>query len=208
MSSYLTLSSRTDRVAEIEIRRSRFLGVVRRVGDEDAARALVADLRKQHHDARHHCSAFILGPTPSIERSNDDGEPAGTAGGPMLDVLRGRELSDVAAVVVRWFGGTLLGAGGLVRAYGDAVAAALDGARIVRRAQDDLFDLSVSHADAGKVESDLRARGVGVLGVDYLDRALLHLAGDLDDLAPAVAEITSGAGILQPAGTRWVDRPK
>ena len=207
MSSYLTLSSRTDRVAEIEIRRSRFLGVVRRVGDEDAARALVADLRKQHHDARHHCSAFILGPTPSIERSNDDGEPAGTAGGPMLDVLRGRELSDVAAVVVRWFGGTLLGAGGLVRAYGDAVAAALDGAPLVRRAQDDLFDLSVSHADAGKVESDLRARGVGVLGVDYLDRALLHLAGDLDDLAPAVAEITSGAGILQPAGTRWVDRP-
>lgn len=207
MSSYLTLSSRTDRVAEIEIKRSRFLAVVRRVGDEDAARALVADLRKQHHDARHHCSAFILGPTPSIERSNDDGEPAGTAGGPMLDVLRGRELSDVAAVVVRWFGGTLLGAGGLVRAYGDAVAAALDGAPLVRRAQDDLFDLSVSHADAGKVESDLRARGVGVLGVDYLDRALLHLAGDLDDLAPAVAEITSGAGILQPAGTRWVDRP-
>lgn len=208
MSSYLTLSSPTDRVAEIEIRRSRFLAVVRRVGDEDAARALVADLRKQHHDARHHCSAFILGPTPSIERSNDDGEPAGTAGGPMLDVLRGRELSDVAAVVVRWFGGTLLGAGGLVRAYGDAVAAALDGAPLVRRAQDDLFDLSVSHADAGKVESELRARGVGVLGVDYLDRALLHLAGDLDDLAPAVAEITSGAGILQPAGTRWVDRPK
>ena len=207
MSSYLTLSSRTDRVAEIEIKRSRFLAVVRRVGDEDAARALVADLRRQHHDARHHCSAFILGPTPSIERSNDDGEPAGTAGGPMLDVLRGRELSDVAAVVVRWFGGTLLGAGGLVRAYGDAVAAALDGAPLVRRAQDDLFDLSVSHADAGKVESDLRARGVGVLGVDYLDRALLHLAGDLDDLAPAVAEITSGAGILQPAGTRWVDRP-
>ena len=207
MSSYLTLSSRTDRVAEIEIKRSRFLAVVRRVGDEDAARALVADLRKQHHDARHHCSAFILGPTPSIERSNDDGEPAGTAGGPMLDVLRGRELSDVAAVVVRWFGGTLLGAGGLVRAYGDAVAAALDGAPLVRRAQDDLFNLSVSHADAGKVESDLRARGVGVLGVDYLDRALLHLAGDLDDLAPAVAEITSGAGILQPAGTRWVDRP-
>ncbi|MCG8654426.1 YigZ family protein [Yimella sp. RIT 621] len=207
MSSYLTLSSRTDRVAAIEIKRSRFLAVVRRVGDEDAARALVADLRKQHHDARHHCSAFILGPTPSIERSNDDGEPAGTAGGPMLDVLRGRELSDVAAVVVRWFGGTLLGAGGLVRAYGDAVAAALDGAPLVRRAQDDLFDLSVSHADAGKVESDLRARGVGVLGVDYLDRALLHLAGDLDDLAPAVAEITSGAGILQPAGTRWVDRP-
>jgi uncharacterized YigZ family protein len=205
VSSYLTLASRHDLTAEIEVKRSRFLAVVRRVDDEDAARALVAELRKQHHDARHHCSAFVLGPSPSIERSNDDGEPAGTAGSPMLDVLRGRELSDVVAVVVRWFGGTLLGAGGLVRAYGDAVAAAVDGARLVRRTELSLFDLSVAHADAGRVEAGLRAHGVSVRGVDYLDRAVIHLAGSLTDLDPQVAEITSGAGRLVPAGTTWVD---
>lgn len=205
--SYRTLAT-GERVGEIEVKRSRFLAVVRRVDDEDAARALVAELRKEHHDARHHCSAFILGPSPATERSNDDGEPAGTAGSPMLDVLRGRELSDVAAVVVRWFGGTLLGAGGLVRAYGDAVAAALDGAPVVRRTELSLYDLPVAHADAGKVEADLRARGAQVLGVDYLDRAVLHLAGELPALAPAVAEITSGTGELTPAGGIWVDLPE
>lgn len=205
--SYRTLAT-GERVGEIEVKRSRFLAVVRRVDDEDAARALVAELRKEHHDARHHCSAFILGPSPATERSNDDGEPAGTAGSPMLDVLRGRELSDVAAVVVRWFGGTLLGAGGLVRAYGDAVAAALDGAPVVRRTELSLYDLPVPHADAGKVEADLRARGAQVLGVDYLDRAVLHLAGELPALAPAVAEITSGTGELTPAGSIWVDLPE
>ena len=82
-------------------------------------------MRAQHWDARHHCSAFVLGPRSELQRSSDDGEPAGTAGAPMLEVLRGAGVSDVAAVVTRWFGGTLLGAGGLVRAYGDAVRAAL-----------------------------------------------------------------------------------
>lgn len=208
MSGYLTLASRTDQVAEIEVKRSRFLAVVRRVDDEQAARTLVAELRKEHHDARHHCSAFILGPAPSTERSNDDGEPAGTAGAPMLDVLRGRELSDIAAVVVRWFGGTLLGAGGLVRAYSDAVSAALDGVRLVARTEQQLFDLAVPHADAGKVEAELRARGTQVLGVDYVDRAVLHLAGTCSELDASVAEITSGTGILQPSGTHWVDIPQ
>lgn len=207
MNSYRTLASRADQVAEIEVKRSRFLAVVRRVDDEHAARTLVTELRKQHHDARHHCSAFVLGPVPTTERSNDDGEPAGTAGAPMLDVLRGRELSDVAAVVVRWFGGTLLGAGGLVRAYGDAVAAALDGVRLVTRSEEPLFDLAVAHAEAGKVEADLRARGVQVLAVDYADRAVLHLAGSHAALNASVAEITSGTGVLEPAGTQWVDRP-
>lgn len=208
--SYLTLApgpDGPDRVAEIEVKRSRFLAVVRRVDDETAARDLVAELRRTHHDARHHCSAFVLGPQPHVERSNDDGEPAGTAGAPMLDVLRGRELSDVSAVVVRWFGGTLLGAGGLVRAYGDAVGAALDGARLVRRTQEQLFDLAVSHADAGKVEADLRARQVDVLGVDYLDHAVLHLAGREEPLAGLVAEVTAGRGRLAAAGSQWVDRP-
>lgn len=205
MTSYLTLARGVDLSAEIEVKRSRFLAVIRRVDDEDAARELVAQSRKQHQDAGHHCSAFILGPTPATERSNDDGEPAGTAGTPMLDVLRGHELSDVAAVVVRWFGGTLLGTGGLVRAYGDAVSAALADARVVRRTQQRLFDLTVSHADAGKVEADLRARQVQVLGVDYLDHAVLHLVGEAGALGTAVAEITSGSGKLVPAGRRWVD---
>ncbi|GAB3582306.1 IMPACT family protein [Calidifontibacter terrae] len=205
--SYLTLAPGPDRVAEIEVKRSRFRAVLRRVDDEPAARELVAELRRTHRDARHHCTAFILGPEPHIERSNDDGEPAGTAGGPMLDVLRGHELSDVSAVVVRWFGGTLLGAGGLVRAYGEAVTAALEGVPLVRRTEEELFDLPVSHTEAGKVEADLRARQVNVLGVDYLDRAVLHLAGSPAELTALVADVTAGRGSLASAGSQWVDRP-
>lgn len=112
--------------AEVVVLRSRFLARVRRVEDEDAARAFVAEVRAVDHDARHHCTAFVIGPDGSLRRSNDDGEPSGTAGRPMLEVLAGRGLSDVAVVVTRWFGGTLLGTGGLARAYADATAAALD----------------------------------------------------------------------------------
>ena len=119
-------------VAETEVKRSRFLCRVERVESEEAARAVVDRARKEHWDARHHCSAFVLGPDGAVQRSSDDGEPSGTAGAPMLEVLRGREVSDVVAVVTRWFGGTLLGAGGLVRAYGDAVRAGLDAAGVRR----------------------------------------------------------------------------
>ncbi|UUZ61587.1 YigZ family protein [Nocardioides sp. B-3] len=122
VTSYLTLGR--DSSGQVEVKGSRFLCTLQRVPSEAAARALVAAQRKEHWDARHHCSAFVLGPDGTLQRSSDDGEPAGTAGAPMLEVLRGAGVSDVAAVVTRWFGGTLLGAGGLVRAHGDAVRVA------------------------------------------------------------------------------------
>jgi uncharacterized YigZ family protein len=202
--SYLTVAG--PGAAEIEVKRSRFLCTLRRVEDEAAARAVVDGLRRQHWDARHHCSAFRL--HPDVERSSDDGEPAGTAGAPMLEVLRGREVSDVVAVVTRWFGGTLLGAGGLVRAYGDAVRAALDEAGTLRRSLVREHLLELDHADAGRIESDLRARGVAVLGTEYAARVMLRLGVPPDEearLAALVAELTSGTGETRVAGERWVD---
>ena len=206
MTSYLTLAR--DASAQVEDRGSRFLCDVRRVGSEEEARALVAELRREHWDARHHCSAFVIGPGREVERSSDDGEPAGTAGAPMLEVLRGADVSDVAAVVTRWFGGTLLGAGGLVRAYGDAVRAALAEAGTLRRSLLAELALELDHADAGRVEGDLRARGVPVLDVAYGARVRLLLAADPDEvdrLGHVVAAATSGAGRLEPVGVRWVD---
>ena len=210
VSDYLTIAR--DAEAEVEAKRSRFLCTLRRVEDEAAARAVVDALRREHWDARHHCSAFVIGPPPQpVERSSDDGEPAGTAGAPMLDVLRGHAgegVSDVVAVVTRWFGGTLLGAGGLVRAYGDAVRAGLEVAGTLRRTlvREHLLDLD--HADAGRVESELRARGVAVLGTDYGVRVTLRLGVPPDReerLAALVAELTAGAGETRMAGERWVD---
>lgn len=207
MSSYLTLAH--DAEVEIEVKRSRFLCSLVRVTDEAAARAVVERLRKQHWDAGHHCSAFVLGPPPSpVERSSDDGEPAGTAGAPMLEVLRGHGVSDTVAVVTRWFGGTLLGAGGLVRAYGDAVRAGLDAAGTLRRELVREHLLVLDHADAGRVESELRTRGIGVLDSAYAAEVTLRLAvppADEARLAALVAELTSGSAETQVAGERWVD---
>ncbi|WP_309504693.1 MULTISPECIES: IMPACT family protein [Nocardioides] len=205
--SYLTVAR--DAEAEIEVKRSRFLCTLRRVDDEAAARAVVESLRRQHWDARHHCSAFRL--HPDVERSSDDGEPAGTAGAPMLEVLRGHSgsgVSDVVAVVTRWFGGTLLGAGGLVRAYGDAVREALAEAGTLRRSlvREHLLDLD--HAAAGRVESDLRARGIAVLDAQHGALVTLRLGVPPEQegrLAALVAELTSGAAETRVAGERWVD---
>ncbi|OLT09240.1 YigZ family protein [Kocuria sp. CNJ-770] len=222
---YTTLAAGTEAVAELEIKRSRFLAVLRRAGTEAEARAVVEELRRSFHDARHHCSAFVLGPDRDVQRSSDDGEPAGTAGLPMLEALVLRrtdtaaggadvtDLSDVSAVVVRWFGGTLLGAGGLVRAYSDAVSQALDGAQLVRRRRQRLYRLPASHADAGRIENELRATGLTVLGTSYgAAGAELGLALPDDDAALAaahsrVAALTAGTGVLHPDGVDWVDSP-
>jgi uncharacterized YigZ family protein len=192
--------------AEIEVRRSRFRCDVARVETEAAARALVDRSRREHWDAGHHCSAFVLGPEGSVQRSSDDGEPSGTAGAPMLEVLRGRGLSDVAVVVSRWFGGTLLGAGGLVRAYSEATRAGVDAAGTVERRRLERYDVAAGHALAGRLDSDLRARGVQVTGVDYGELATLHVAVPAGlDLGGLLAQLTAGAVRARPTGVAWSD---
>lgn len=191
--------------AQIEEQRSRFRCDLTPVTTEDEARQAVEHARKEFWDARHHCSAFILGPEGRVERSSDDGEPSGTAGAPMLDVLRGADLTDVVAVVTRWFGGTLLGAGGLVRAYSDAVRAAIDAATPMTMALTDEWAITVPHADAGRVESALRTDGVEVVDHVYDAAVTLHLlSADGDRLAATVAELLQHDVEPQHVGHRWV----
>lgn len=207
-SSYTTVAA--DGTSEIEAKRSRFIGWVRRVETQGDARAVVEVARKQMWDARHHCSAFVLGSDRALRRSNDDGEPVGTAGAPMLDALVRRQVSDVVAVVARYFGGTLLGAGGLVRAYSDAVAAALDDAGLVRRDLQQVIEVRVDHRDAGRLEHDLRERGVALLGVDYASDVRLTIAvptGAVDGHLAHLAAVTAGAARSELGPTRWVDVP-
>jgi uncharacterized YigZ family protein len=207
VTSYLTVAR--DAEAEIEVKRSRFLCTLARIEDEDVARGVVDRLRKRHWDAAHHCSAFVIGARGEVQRSSDDGEPAGTAGAPMLEVLRGHAVSDVVAVVTRWFGGSLLGAGGLVRAYGDAVRAGLEASGTLRRELVREHTLDVGHADAGRIESELRSRGVAVLDVAYGARVVLRLGVPPEReerLRSLVAELTGGVAALVAAGERRVDR--
>jgi uncharacterized YigZ family protein len=195
---------------EVEVRRSRFRCRLERVADEEAARAVVGAARRRHWDARHHCWAFVLGADGATARSSDDGEPAGSAGAPMLETLRGREVSDVAVVVTRWFGGTLLGVGGLVRAYSDAVALALDEAGVLRRERRDLVEVDASHADAGRLQHELRSRRLVVRSAAYGAVVTLTLAvpaGLRDALPGTLAELTGGAASPRHVGTDWVDLP-
>ena len=206
--AYLTIAGQAS--AEIVVSRSRFLCELERVDDELSARGVIEQARRAHWDARHHCSAFILGLDRSVERSSDDGEPPGTGGAPMLEVLRGRELSDVVAVVTRWFGGTLLGTGGLSRAYADAVRAALDLATVVQRVEQELCEVTVDLAAAGRLEHELRSRGTKVLSTEYTDVATLSIAVPLIAVPIAeeiVAELTEGHAELYRRGRRWVDAP-
>lgn len=194
--------------SELAVQRSLFITMLARTDDEDEARTAIAGERSTYPDARHHCSAFIVRAPDAmdIERSNDDGEPAGTAGKPMLDVLRGSGLRDATAVVTRYFGGILLGTGGLVRAYSDAVSDAIAQAPKVDLIERELFTLALPHADAGRITSELIARGVEVTGTEYGQEAVMTLVDD-GDLPEIVAHVTRGSGLLTPAGNRIVESP-
>jgi uncharacterized YigZ family protein len=218
--AYTTLAAGPDFRHELEIKRSRFITVMRRSGDEEGARDLVAGLRKEFHDARHHCSAFVLGPDRDVQRSSDDGEPSGTAGIPMLEALLRREtapgvtdLSDVTVVVVRYFGGILLGAGGLVRAYSESVSSALDLAPLVRRSRLRICSVEVRHSAAGRLENDLRAAGYVMAETSYgasttvLRVALADQPDELDRAAARLASLTAGSAVLRPEETEWIDVP-
>lgn len=204
--AYLTIAR--DGSAEVEVDRSRFLCTLVRTEEEPLARATTEAARKDHWEAGHHCSAFRIGPDGEVERSNDDGEPSGTAGAPMLAVLRGREVSDVVAVVTRWFGGVLLGTGGLARAYADAVRSALDEVGTLERRLLEDCSVRIDHAGVGRLQHDLRSRGVTVVGVDYEDQAILRLATSPDaheQTVSLLAELTAGDGVVSWHGSRWVD---
>ncbi len=217
---FVTIKKGSEAVIEHEIKRSKFLGFARRTTTENEARDFISELRKEHHEARHVCHAFVLGADREIQRSSDDGEPAGTAGIPMLDAIVQRQtphgianLSDVCVIVVRYFGGIKLGAGGLVQAYSGAAAGVLDEAKLVSRERMQLLSMRTPHAEAGRLETSLRALGASVQPTEYLpDHALITIAvrDDPKVLAEAgerIQSLTAGQGELKPAGKTWVDLP-
>lgn len=197
---------------DLEIKRSHFLGLAARTTSEAQAREFIASRRALYPDARHHCSAFIIanpGATPT-ERSNDDGEPSGTAGKPMLEVVRGSQIFDVTVVVTRYFGGTLLGTGGLVRAYSQATAQALEQLSLCRRSQQYLWQLRAPVAEAGRIEAELRAGGANIVQTRWESQATIELAsavGNPTELAALVANVTRGQGQLEAAGTKILELP-
>lgn len=199
---------------ETVVKRSRFLTRVEHVTSVEEADAVIAAVRKEHWDARHSCVALVVGPAGDRQRSNDDGEPSGTAGVPMLEVLRQRGLTDVVAVVTRYFGGVLLGAGGLVRAYSSAVSEALDEAVLVRRETMLEVDVVAGHALAGRTEHVLRewsaGHGARVVTVTYGAEVTVELLvppARLRGLEETVAASSAGAVSVSVTGWRVADVP-
>lgn len=148
---YLTIKQ--DGVHEIEIKKSRFICSLKRVTTEEEAKLFIAQIKKEHWKASHNCSAFIIGERSEIQRSSDDGEPSGTAGIPMLEVLKKNKLINVVAVVTRYFGGTKLGAGGLIRAYGQSVSQTLTEIGLVQGKQQQELILTIDYTNLGKAQN-------------------------------------------------------
>ena len=203
---YRTIAGAVD--TEIEISRSRFLTRLERVADESGAREAIARVRSLHPRARHHCTAYVIGPDGRLQRSNDDGEPGGTAGAPMLDALTSAGLSDVVAIVTRYFGGVLLGAGGLTRAYRAAVAGAVAEARTVRRAQRRDVAVELAYDVAATLEFECRRRGYDLGQAAYSDIVALRIAvpeGEVDALRALAGEVSAGTARVRPGEVHYVD---
>ncbi|MEI3844426.1 MULTISPECIES: IMPACT family protein [unclassified Microbacterium] len=199
---------------ELVERKSRFLAHVAPVGSVPEAEEVIAGVRRRHWDARHHCVAMVIGVLGDQARSTDDGEPSGTAGVPMMEVLRRRGLTDVVAIVTRYFGGVKLGAGGLVRAYSSAVSAALDEARLVHRRLLRQAVIEVPHADAGRIDNLLRdwagAHGAALADPAYAAAARFELWVPPEHLELLAADLAAAsAGALTPVlgEDRVVDVP-
>lgn len=174
MTKFLTLAAPAS--AELIEKKSRFIGYAAPAADEAAALEFLQQIRSRHRDATHNCYAYQAGEADQFQRSSDDGEPAGTAGRPILEVIRGRELKNTIVVVTRYFGGILLGTGGLVRAYSAAAKAAIEAAGVVCRQPAQLWGLAVDYSQWQRVEAYLAAAGCEVRGVNYSDRVDVQFA--------------------------------
>lgn len=193
-------------VHETEINRSRFLCALAPVATEEEARSFVARIRSEHAGATHNCYAYVIGADGGVQKSSDDGEPSGTAGLPMLQMLLRREVRYTAAVVTRYFGGTKLGAGGLIRAYGGAVGEALDAIGTVTRQRYRLLTITADHQHAGKLENDLRSTGHLVRDVQYAAQVTIEIGLPEADVARFhawLADATAGTAHAVPGGEAY-----
>jgi len=189
-------------VSETVIKKSRFIATVARCDSQAEARALVDDARRAYPDARHHCAASLIEVDGvATSHSSDDGEPAGTAGMPMLKALLNADLANIAVVVTRYFGGVKLGASGLTRAYAGAVTAVIADMPRVTRQVLQLWALNAPHADAAKIADELLRAGATITSQTH-DEAVTSLVFTYDgDPAALVARATQGVGKPRPVGT-------
>jgi len=193
---------------EIIIQKSRFLTYVNRAESEQQAQAFIEEIKSKHKSANHNCSAYLIGEHDSIQKANDDGEPSGTAGFPMLEVLKKQGLKDTVVVVTRYFGGIKLGGGGLIRAYGRATTEGLRAAQLVERRLHYLMKVSVDYTWLGKVENEVRSSNYPLQRIDYAESVELFLYVPVsieDNFVDWITEMTNGQAIIERQTEDFID---
>ena len=193
---------------EIIIEKSRFICYVERATTEEEAIRFIQQIKKKHWDATHNCSAYIIGEHDHIQKANDDGEPSGTAGVPMLEVLKKKKLKDTVVVVTRYFGGIKLGAGGLVRAYGKAVTEGLKAAGIVERKLMRIMHTTIDYTWLGKVENELRASTYSIKDIHYAEHVTIDTYVEekrKDEFRAWMIELTNGKSTISEGEHVYVE---
>jgi uncharacterized YigZ family protein len=206
LTTYFTVKSEGSH--EIVIQKSRFIGHVKRVETEEEAISFVQKIKKEHKDATHNCSAYMIGEHDLIQKASDDGEPSGTAGVPILEVLKKKGLKDTAVVVTRYFGGIKLGAGGLIRAYSGSAAQSIDEIGVVKRQLMQLAEIHIDYTLLGKVENELRQSAYSLRTIDYADRVVLHVAlqsGQEEEFQAYVTDMTNAQAEITFGGQEYIE---
>ncbi|MGM7702927.1 YigZ family protein [Pseudalkalibacillus sp. Hm43] len=180
LSSYYTVKTYGEH--EQIIQKSRFIGYVQRVETEEEAQHFIQEIKKKHHGANHNCSAYLIGENDQIQKANDDGEPSGTAGVPILEVLKKRKLKNTVVVITRYFGGIKLGAGGLIRAYGSSTSKVLDATGIVEKVMVKQFSIKIDYTLLGKIQNDIKQTNFILNDITYLDKVDLNIYVRLQDV--------------------------
>ena len=186
--------------AEIVEKKSRFIANLEHVESEEEALAYIETIRKKYWDARHNCYAYSVGMNREYTRCSDDGEPSGTAGRPMLDVILGEDIYNVAVVVTRYFGGVLLGTGGLVRAYSKAVQEGLSESLLIEKKKGISLKVTTDYTGIGKIQYIAGERQIPILDSEYTDKVVLKLLvpnSETDAVQKAITEGTNGRAVME-----------
>ena len=173
LKSYFTIKKYGEK--EIIIQKSRFIGYIQRAETEEEALKFIRKIQKKHYNATHNCFAYMIGEHNQIQKANDDGEPSGTAGIPILEVLKRQDLKDTVVVVTRYFGGVKLGAGGLIRAYGNTTTEVIKAAGIVKRELMQGIAVTVDYTVIGQLENELRNSSYIIDSIDYLEKVTFNV---------------------------------
>lgn len=192
--------------AEIVEKKSRFIANLIPVNTEEEAMQYIEQIKKKYWDARHNCYAYVIGENNELQRFSDDGEPGGTAGKPMLEVLLGEQIHNVVVVVTRYFGGVLLGTGGLVRAYGRTVKAGLEASVIKERVKGYRIIIDTDYNGIGKIQYIMSNMGINIHEEEYTDKVTVNITVRMDDyekFIKQVTEATAGKAVISEPKACW-----